>query len=51
VYDRDLRLVERGVEVVELGRLQFELVERERELVRVDLTRPIPGFQQPLALV
>jgi hypothetical protein len=49
--DRDLRLLERGVEVVELGGLQLELVERERELVGIDLARAVPALQQPLAIV
>jgi hypothetical protein len=43
--DGDLRLVEGRVEVVELRRLQLELVEGERELVGVDLARAIPGFE------
>ncbi len=49
--DRDLRLLERGVEVVELRGLQLELVERERELVCIDLARSVPALEQPLALV
>jgi hypothetical protein len=49
--DRDLRLVERGVDVVELRRLELQLVERERELVRVELSRAVAGFEQPLSLV
>jgi hypothetical protein len=49
--DRDLRLVESGVEVVELRRLELQLVEGERELVRVELARPVPGLEQPLPLV
>jgi hypothetical protein len=51
VHDRDLRLLERSVELVELRRLELELVERERELVRVDLTGPVPALEQPLAVV
>jgi hypothetical protein len=51
VHDGDLRLLERGVELVELRRLELELVERECELVRVDLTGPVPALEQPLALV
>ena len=39
VHDRDLRLVERGVELVQLRRLELELVERERDLVRVEAAR------------
>ena len=46
-----MRLFERGVEVVELRRLELQLVERERELVRVDLARAVSGLEQPLALV
>jgi hypothetical protein len=51
VHDGDLRLLERGVELVELRRLELELVERERELVGVDLTGPVPALEQPLAIV
>jgi hypothetical protein len=51
VDDRDLRLVERGVDIVELRGLEVQLVEREGELVRVELARAVPGFEQPLALV
>jgi hypothetical protein len=51
VDDRDLRLVEGGVEVVELRRLEVQLVERERELVRVELACAVPRLEQPLALV
>jgi hypothetical protein len=51
VHDRDLRLVERGVEVVELRRLELELVESKCELVGVELARAVPGLEQPLSLV
>jgi hypothetical protein len=51
VHDRDLCFVEGGVEVVELRRLELQLVERERELVGVELPRAIPGLEQPLALL
>jgi hypothetical protein len=51
VDDRDLRLVESGEEVVELRGLELQLVERERELVGIDLTRAISGLEQPLTLV
>ena len=50
VDDGDLRLLERGVEVVELRGLQLELVERERELVGIDLARAVsdsPGGAGP----
>ena len=42
MHDGDLRLVERGVEVVELRGLELELVESERELVGVELARAVP---------
>jgi hypothetical protein len=48
--DRDLRLLKAGEEVVQLGGLEVQLVERERELVGVDLARPIPDLQEALAL-
>jgi hypothetical protein len=51
VDDRDLRLVEGGVEVVELRRLEVQLVECERKLVRVELACAVPRLEQPLALV
>jgi hypothetical protein len=51
VHDGDLRLLERGIELVELRRLELELVERERELVRVELTGPVPALEQALTLV
>jgi hypothetical protein len=51
MHDGNLRLLERGVELVELRRLEVELVERECELVRVELTCAIPALEQPLALV
>jgi hypothetical protein len=51
VHDGDLRLVEGGVELVELGGLEIQLVERERELVGVDLSRAVPALEQPCALV
>ncbi len=47
----DLRLVESSVEVVELPRVELQLVERERELVGVDLARAIPDLEEALALV
>ena len=51
VDDRDLCLFEGGEEVVELRGLELELVERERELVGIDLTRAITDLQKTLALV
>ena len=49
--DGDLRLVEGGIEVVELRGLQLELVEGERELVGIDLARSVSDLQEALALV
>ena len=49
--DRDLRLVEGGVELVELARLEIELVERECDLVRVEPAGLEPGLEQALRLV
>jgi hypothetical protein len=51
VDDRDLRLLEGGEEVVELRGLEVQLIERERELVGIDLARAIPDLQEALALV
>jgi len=51
VDDGDLGLVERRVDVVELRRLELQLVERERELVRIELARAVADFEQALALV
>jgi hypothetical protein len=51
VDDGDLGFLERGVELVELRRLEIELVEGERELVGVDLPRAVAALEQPLALV
>ena len=45
VDDRDLRLFESCVEVVQLSRVEIELVESERELVGVELACPIAAFQ------
>jgi hypothetical protein len=47
VDDRDLRLVEGGVELVELCRLEIELVESQRELVGVDLAGAVSALEQP----
>jgi hypothetical protein len=49
--DRDLRLVERSVELVELARLQVELVERKRYLVGIELPRLATDLEQALSLV
>ena len=45
VDDRDLRLFECCVEVVQLSRVEVELVESERELVGVELAGAIAAFQ------
>ena len=44
--DRDLRLVERRVDVVELRRLELQLVERERDLLGVQLPGLAAGLQK-----
>jgi hypothetical protein len=49
--DGDLRLVERGVELVELSGLELELVERECDLVRVELAGLETALEQPLSFV
>ena len=49
--DRDLGLVECGVELVELARLQIELVERECDLVGVELPGLRTDVEQALCLV
>ena len=49
--DLDVELFERVVEVVHLPRLEVELVERERNLVRTQLPVFPPGFEQGLRVV
>jgi hypothetical protein len=51
VDDGDLRFLESGVEVVELCRIEVELVECERELVGVELPGAVAALQQTLAIV
>jgi hypothetical protein len=51
VDDRDLRLFECCVEVVQLSRVEIELIESERELVGIELAGAIAALQQTLALV
>ena len=51
VDDRDLRLFQCGVEVVQLSCVEVELVESERELVGVELAGAISALEQALALV
>ncbi len=51
VDDRNLRLVERGVELVELTRLEVELVEREGDLVGLQAAGLESGLEQALSLV
>jgi hypothetical protein len=49
--DGDPRVVESGIELVELRRLELELVERERDLVRVEAAGAVTALEQPLRLV
>ncbi len=51
VDDRDLRFVEGGVELIELARLEIELVECEGDLIRVEAAGLKPGLEQTLSLV
>jgi len=51
VDDGDLSLVERGVELVELAWLEIELVEREGDLVGVELAGLEAGLEQALSLI
>ena len=51
VDDGYLRVFEGGVELVELRGSEVELVEGERELVRVDTARAVADLEQALALV
>ena len=44
--DVDLRLLERRVELVELGRLEVELVEREGDFLGVELAGALPRLEQ-----
>ena len=46
VDDLDLRLVERRVELVHLAGVEVELVERERDLLRVEPARAAPGLEE-----
>ena len=49
--DLDLQLLERVVEVVDLARVEVELVERERDLVRSHRSGLLGALEQPLGLV
>jgi len=49
VDHRNLRLVQRGVELVELARLEVELVERERDLVGLQTASLESGLEQALS--
>jgi len=49
VDHRNLRLVQRGVELVELARLEVELVERERDLVGLQTAGLESGLEQALS--
>src|SRR5581483_12192427 len=44
--DLDVELVERAMELLDLGRLQLELVERESELVGADRARHVQGLEE-----
>ena len=44
--DVDLSLLEGGIELVELGRVEVELVKGERDLLRVELAGPTAGIKQ-----
>ena len=44
--DVDLGLFERRVELVELGRIEIELVEREGDLLRVELAGALARLEQ-----
>src|SRR3954447_891337 len=46
--DLDMKLLERVVEVVDLGRLEIELVQRNGDLVSVQVTRLTSGIQKRL---
>jgi hypothetical protein len=49
--NRDLCLFECCVEVVQLSRVEVQLIESERELIGVELAGAIAALQQSLALV
>ena len=49
--DGDLRLVERCIELVELARLELQLVQGERDLVRVEASVAEPALEQALRFV
>jgi hypothetical protein len=50
VDDGDLGIVEGGVELVDLARLELELVEGERNLLSVEPAGPISAFEKALRL-
>jgi hypothetical protein len=50
-YDGDPRLVEGSEELVDLRRLELELVQRERDFVGVEAAGAIAALEQPLRLV
>jgi len=51
VDDGDLRVVEGGVELVELCGLELELVERERDLLGIESACPIAALEEALGLL
>src|SRR6266508_1433077 len=50
-HDLDLKLLERVVKVVDLGRLQVELVERDRDFVRAQLAVLPPRLEERLGVL
>jgi hypothetical protein len=50
-HDLDVKLFESVVEVVDLCRLELELIERHRDLVCRQMTVLLPGLQQRLRVV
>jgi len=49
--DGDPRFLQRRVELVDLRRLELELVERERDLVGVQAAGAVAALEEPLRLV
>src|SRR5580765_761901 len=49
--DLDVKLLESVVEVVDLGRLEVELIERDGNLVGCELSALPPGFEQCLCVI
>jgi hypothetical protein len=49
--DGDPRLFQGSVELVDLTRLELELIERECDLVGIEAARPIAALEEPLRLI